>query len=82
MALGENSWIELPSESESRRMRRSLYIYKNVTKGETISELNIKSVRPSFGLQPKYWEKVIGKKFNKNFEAGTPLSFDQIESIN
>ena len=82
MALGEHTWIELPSESESRRMRRSLYIYKNVTKGETISELNIKSVRPSFGLQPKYWEKVIGKKFNKNFEAGTPLSFDQIESIN
>ena len=80
LALGEESWLELPSESESRRMRRSLYIFCNVKKGEYISPSNVKSIRPSKGLPPKFWDQVVGKKFNKDYEAGTPLSLTQIEN--
>jgi sialic acid synthase SpsE len=55
-----------------------LYITKDVKKGEVISEDNVRSVRPSFGMPPKHYEQVLGKTFNDNFEKGTPLSFDLI----
>ena len=54
------------------------YITKDVKKGEVISEDNVRSVRPSFGMPPKHYEQVLGKTFNDNFEKGTPLSFDLI----
>ena len=77
--LGDPTWPYLEAEDESRRMRRSLYIYKDVKVGERVSELNIKSVRPSKGLEPKYWDQIIGMKFKENFKAGTPLNLNHVE---
>jgi pseudaminic acid synthase len=78
-ALGQHQWIDLPVENESRRMRRSLYIYKDVKVGDELSDINIKSIRPSKGISPMNWENVIGKKFKENFKAGTPLNFNQFD---
>jgi sialic acid synthase SpsE len=56
-------------------LRRSLIITKKVFKGEKVSLENVKSLRPAIGLQPKFFEDVVGYTFNEDFEIGTPLTF-------
>ncbi len=58
--------------------RRSLYVIKNIKKGETFSKKNIKSIRPHYGLHPSNFKKIIGKKAKKNIKAGTKLSYNLV----
>jgi pseudaminic acid synthase len=82
-SVGLKSWSIQIDESESRRLRRSLIITKNVKEGDKISDLNIKSLRPNIGISPKFYEQVLGKTFKAAFSAGEPLNFDKIiEEIN
>ena len=82
-SLGHKGWSIQIDESESRRLRRSLIITKNVKEGDKISDLNIKSLRPNIGISPKFYEQVLGKTFKAAFSAGEPLNFDKIiEEIN
>ncbi|MBC8399225.1 MAG: pseudaminic acid synthase [Flavobacteriales bacterium] len=67
------------SKKKSREFSRSLFIIKDVKKGELISNENIRSIRPGFGLHPKELPNIIGKKFSKNQEKGTPLSWNMIQ---
>ena len=53
--------------------RKSLYVSKDIKKGEFFSINNIKSVRPSYGLHPKYFYRLIGKKSKKNLKKGARL---------
>ena len=70
-----------PSESEKKSLifRRSLYVVKDIKKGETFSDLNIKSIRPSLGLKTSNFDKIIGKKANKFIKKGTPLKWKMIK---
>ena len=52
---------------------------KDVQKGDVISEDNVKSVRPSYGLHPKYLPEIMGKKFNKKISSGTRMDLKFIE---
>lgn len=78
-SLGKVDYTISEKKQNSRQYRRSLYISKDVKAGEIISDLNIKSVRPGFGLDPKFYHQVIGKKFKEDFVKGTPLSLEIIE---
>ena len=78
LALGNLEWKIMDSESESRRLRRSLYVVSDVLMGEVLSPINIRAIRPGAGLKPKYFNEVIGRKFNKNLKAGTPLSLEDL----
>jgi pseudaminic acid synthase len=77
-SVGNKLWEIQPDESESRRLRRSLIITVDVKKGELISDLNVKSLRPNIGISPKFYGEVIGKRFNASFSAGTALTLDKI----
>jgi sialic acid synthase SpsE len=77
-SVGNKLWEIHPDESESRRLRRSLIITVDVQKGELISDLNVKSLRPNIGISPKFYGEVIGKRFNASFSAGTALTLDKI----
>jgi N-acetylneuraminate synthase len=77
-SLGSPEWNMQKSERESRRLRRSLYIVKNVYAGERISSENVRAIRPGQGISPKYLKSVIGKTFNQNLTLGTPLSMEHI----
>ena len=79
LALGSESWSIQESERESRRIRRSLYIVRDVKVGETISEQNIRAIRPGSGAKPKYFADFIGKKFKMDLKAGTPMHEDLID---
>lgn len=52
---------------------RSLYVVDSVKAGDIINEQNIKSIRPGFGLHPKYFNQLLGFKFDKNYEVGDRL---------
>lgn len=58
---------------KSRQFSRSLYIVEDVKKGDVISEKNIRSIRPGYGMHPKYYSLVLGKKFSDDFKKGTAL---------
>lgn len=58
---------------KSRQFSRSLYIVEDVKKGDVISERNIRSIRPGYGMHPKYYSLVLGKKFSNDFKKGTAL---------
>lgn len=60
--------------------RRSLYVSKTIKKGEKFTTDNIKSVRPSFGLHPKYYESILGAIATKNLTIGDRLTFDVIST--
>ena len=78
-ALGKVSYGVSKQEEYNTRFRRSLFVVKDIAAGETLTKDNIRSIRPSNGLKPKYMKDVLGKKANKPLAKGTPLSFEDIE---
>ena len=67
------------SEVSSRDHRRSLYIAEDVAAGQVLTRENVRSVRPGFGLAPKYFDSVIGKRASRAMSKGTPLAWNAIE---
>jgi N-acetylneuraminate synthase len=78
-ALGDPQWRLANSEQESRRLRRSLYVVKDVVEGQTITQENIRAIRPGQGCAPKLKNEFIGKKFATNVTSGTPMSIDLVD---
>lgn len=80
-SLGEINYGPKISETQSLKHRRSLYFIKDLKKGEIIDESSIKSIRPSNGLHPKYYDYLIGKKLTQDVKYGTPTSLKFINEI-
>jgi pseudaminic acid synthase len=80
-ALGVPTYELTEKVKKSRVFMRSLFVVKNVRKGETFSRENIRSIRPGNGLPPKYIDRIIGKKAVRDISLGTPLSWDLIEDV-
>lgn len=76
--LGAPSYERAPSEQANTAFRRSLYVVADIAAGEVISEHNIRSIRPGYGLAPKHWRAVIGRKARFALKRGTPLSWDAV----
>lgn len=64
------------SEQGNVKFRRSLYFVKDMKAGETITPDTVRSVRPGFGLPPKHYDTVLGKRINRDAYAGTPVTGD------
>ena len=67
-------------KKKSRQFSRSLFIVKDVKIGEKITKENVRSIRPGFGMHPKYFSEVLGKEFNQDIHAGEPLNFNLIKN--
>jgi len=69
-----------PTSNENNKLsRRSLYVVKDIKKGESITKENVRSIRPGYGLPAKYLDKVLGKTLKKDVLRGTRLSFELIQ---
>ena len=68
-------------EGISKKFRRSIIVIRDIKKNEKITEKNIKVLRPSIGISPKYYFKVLGKKVNKKLKIGDPLKFSHLKGI-
>jgi len=80
MALGNPNWSVQESEKESRRLRRSLYIVKDVKAGDIVTHENVRAIRPGGGCQPKLLFEMLGKRFRFNYKLGTPMSIEFVLS--
>lgn len=75
-ALGK---VVYPTDSttiKGREFCRSLYVAEDVKAGDVITEGNVRSVRPGFGLHPKYLPEILGKRFARNCAKGEKMSFE------
>lgn len=75
-ALGQVHYSVTEAEKKSLMFRRSLYIVKDMTAGEILTETHIRSIRPGLGLSPKYLEQVLGMSVKRDVKYGTALSWD------
>lgn len=78
-ALGAVTFEQSPKTKSSRVFARSLFAVENIRAGEIFSEKNIRSIRPGYGLPPKFYTEIIGKKAAADIEKGTPLSWELIK---
>lgn len=75
-ALGRVNYEPTVKTKKSREHSRSLFIVKDIKKGEKFTEENIRSIRPGYGLKPKYLRIILGKRSMKDIKKGTPLTLD------
>ena len=76
--IGKADYKMTEKKKKSRQFSRSLFIVKDVKSGEVITKENVRSIRPGFGLHPKYLSEIVGKKFNQDIDKGTPISLNDI----
>ena len=74
-ALGHIRYGPTEKEEKSLMFRRSLYIVKDINAGDKLTKSNMRSLRPGFGLHPRFYEIVLGKKVNKSVKAGTAVNW-------
>jgi len=78
LAIGKVSYGVTEADKLSRKNRRSIYVVKDIKKGEEINTSNIRRIRPGHGLEPKYYDEVLGTLADQDIKAGTPLSWKLI----
>lgn len=78
LALGNVQLDTQKSEKKSRQFRRSIYVVKDIKKGDSFSAENIRVIRPGDGMAPKYYESLLGKKVKQNLKFGTALNADLV----
>lgn len=77
--LGKVDYEMTEKKKRSREFSRSLFVAEDIKKGELLTDKNIRSVRPNYGMHTKYLKDVLGKRINQDVSKGTPLSHDLIE---
>ena len=78
--IGSVTYGGVKGEIEIKKYRRSLFIVKNMKKGDKFTEQNIKSIRPSNGIHTKYYFEILGKECNQDIAYGTPMNFTYLDS--
>jgi pseudaminic acid synthase len=77
-ALGRVRYEKTATETGNAQFRRSLYIVADMAAGDVLTAENLRSIRPGFGLPPKYIDVLLGKRINCDIARGTPMSWDLI----
>jgi sialic acid synthase SpsE len=77
-SLGTTSIGPTEAEKEGLRFRRSLYVVKDVVAGEPVTAENVRSIRPTGGLEPDAIGTVLGRVFQSDAAKGTPLTWDLV----
>lgn len=75
-ALGRVSYGATASEEKSKAFRRSIYITQDMCAGTVLTPENIRLIRPGYGLAPKHWNHVLGKRLCRDVKLGTPMSWE------
>lgn len=78
-ALGKVIYPTDPSTIKGRQFSRSLYVAEDMKAGDIITEHNVRSVRPGYGLTPKYLTEILGKKFNRDIQKGERMKLEYVD---
>ena len=77
--LGSVSYEVSEKVKKNRKFARSLFVVEDVKEGEKLTEKNIRSIRPGYGLHPKHYKEVLGKTFIKDISKGQPLELEMLK---
>ncbi|MCL5958536.1 MAG: pseudaminic acid synthase [Chloroflexi bacterium] len=77
-ALGRVHYGASEGEASGRVFRRSLFVVRDIRTGEKFSTENVRSIRPAYGLHPRYLNNIIGRRAVRDVERGTPLAWDLV----
>jgi sialic acid synthase SpsE len=75
-ALGKVTYGPTEDEKKSLVFRRSLYVGRDMKAGEAFTKDNLRSIRPGYGLPPKYYDSVLGKRVVRDVPKGTPITWE------
>ena len=75
-AIGKISYGATRSEEKSKAFRRSIYVTEDLNEGDVLTRNNLRTIRPGFGLPPKFYDQLLGRKVRKTVKRGTPMSWD------
>ncbi|NKX42773.1 pseudaminic acid synthase [Rhodobacteraceae bacterium R_SAG2] len=78
MALGKVDYGRKSSEIGNLTFRRSLYAVADIAAGDEITALNVRSIRPGFGMAPKHFDEIIGRRARTEIRRGTPISWEKL----
>jgi len=78
-SLGSVQYKEDISQISGREFSRSLYVVEDMKLGDVITELNIRSVRPGYGLHPKHLPEILGKRLNRDLKKGMRMDMMYLE---
>ena len=79
--MGKITYGGVKSEKNTKKHRRSLYIVKDMKKGDIFTEENLKSIRPGNGIHTKHYWNIVGKECNQDIEFGTPMKFEFVDNF-
>ena len=77
----KNFFYRSSSEKKNLFLRRSIFVIKHIKKGEKFNTENIKCLRPSIGVSPKYFKKILNKKSIKTYNKGDPIKIREIRGL-
>jgi pseudaminic acid synthase len=80
-AIGVVNYTLTGKQAKGKDFSRSLYVVEDIKAGDVVSEKNVRSIRPGFGLHPKYFDQILGQSFVKDVQKGERMSLDLINSI-
>lgn len=75
LSLGKVDYSIDEKKKKNRLIGRSLFVVKDISPGEIFTEENLRSIRPGYGLAPKYLDEILGKKSNSHIKRGTPMEW-------
>ena len=78
-ALGTVTYERTERESQGLRGRRSLYAVEDIAVGEVFTQANIRSIRPAYGISPKYLPELLGKRASRDISFGSPITAQDLE---
>lgn len=78
-ALGKPQYGPTKQEENSIIFRRSIFAIKEIRKGELMTEENIRVIRPGYGLKPKYYREILGKRASQDIKEGIPIEWEMIQ---
>lgn len=78
-AIGIVNYTLTEKQLKGKDFSRSLYVIEDMKRGDVITEKNVRSIRPGFGLHPKYFTEILGKAVNVDIERGTSLDMKLID---
>lgn len=79
-AIGKVDYTLTDKQAKGRDFSRSLYFVKDIKKGEVITKENVRSIRPGFGLHPKYYEELLGKQVCVDVNKGVRVNFEMLDN--
>lgn len=78
-SLGEVDYSRKKSEQGNAQFRRSLYVVADVKAGDVVTPDNVRSIRPGFGLAPRHYDDILGRRFATDVQRATPVSWELLE---